>query len=227
MNFVSLAGFRVIAERELILAGDFFGFHDRDEREDTQSGNGGHITFYLIRVFDSGSHHLVAPADADHFFTFFVCPDDCLRDTVFPDIPQIGDRVFCPRQDDNVGFANLFHVIRVVSVESLVPLQRAEVREIGKAFQEYDGHVYFTTSGFGVFGFQRDGIFLFNINVLEIGNYADDRNAREIMDNLSSLVEEGYISSEFVDDNTFDQFSFFCRPPGTWRHSCAVPSSCW
>ena len=39
-------------------------------------------------------------------------------------------------------------------MESFVSFQHAEVREIGKAFQEYDGHVNLAAPGFGVFGFQ-------------------------------------------------------------------------
>ena len=97
MNLVPLAGFRVIAEGELVLASDFFRFHDRAKRKDAQAGNGGHVTLYLIRVLDPGAHHLVPPANTDHFFTFLVSPDDCLRDTVCPDVSQIGDCVFRSR----------------------------------------------------------------------------------------------------------------------------------
>ena len=73
-----------------------------------------------------------------------------------------------------------------------------------------DGHVDLSLSETTLFPVEHHGILLLDLNILEPGDHTDHRYTGQLVQQLASLVEQGGISPELVNDNSFHE-RFFLR----------------
>ncbi len=74
---------------------------------------------------------------------------------------------------------------------------------------------------------EHDTVFLININIREIGNYANNRDARQLLQLFATIAEQPDISPELVDQDPSNKIPFrprqkFDRSVYTAKHTAAV-----
>ena len=91
-----------------------------------------------VRHFDT--HHLESAADAEHGGTLAMGTDNGLRTTIAAQFVEVVQGGFRSWQNDDVGFLEVFHVVRIEKMYARVAFQSVEIRIIGKMAQHDNRH---------------------------------------------------------------------------------------
>ena len=132
---------------------------------------------------------------------------DSLGTTVTAELQQVVQGGFRTRQDNDVGTADVCHIVGIEQVDAWVALQCVEVGEVGDMAQQYDSHIHLALSQFTLFLFKAYRVLLFNIDIFEIWYNTQDGDATDVFQHASPLIEKTHIATELVDDNTFDKLA--------------------
>ena len=73
--------------------------------------------------------------------------------------------------------------------------------------QQYYSDIYLSLSQLLALLLQADAILLLNINVLVIRYHSQYRYATDILQYFTPLVKQPHVTTELIDDNTFDKLS--------------------
>ena len=170
-----------VEELELILAGRFLAFDGGHLREKSQARDRLDVALHMCGIFHSGAHHLVATTNTDHLFPILVGLDDGLANACLLDLMQIGKGVLCAGQDDDIRRGDLFRLVAIEKIEAGIDLQHVEIGEVGHSPQLDDRHINLAFRGRVAFLLERDRILVFDTDILEIGDNADDRDAGQVV----------------------------------------------
>ena len=167
------------------------------------------VAFHVVRVEHFHAHHLVAATDAQHCRPLAMGPDDGLGTAVAPQFIQVMQGGFGARQDDDVGLLDILSIVGVKQVHARVSLQCVKVGVIGKMAKHDHGHVDLAALGLHRLLSQRHTVFLLNIDVFVVRNYAQHGDAADVLQHLAPLVKQAHVATELVDDDALDETAVF------------------
>ena len=203
MDFIALTGFPLPFESDL--NGAFLAVHRSGERQQSESGHALHIAFYLMRVEYFLSHHLESAADADDGLAVVVSLENGLCTTVSAQFHQVGYGTLGAGKNQNVGLLYLFGVVGIEEMYAAVLFQHVEIGEVAQVAEHHHGDIHLALTGFHVLPFQRDAVFFFDMDVLEIGQHPQNRNATDLFQLAASLIEEAAVTAKLIDNDALNE----------------------
>ena len=207
MDLVALTGMTI--ELEAHLTGGLLRSYRGVDGEESQARQTGDGTFQTVGVFNHLTQHLVASTDAYHHLSFTVSVLDGLSTTVTTQFQEVVKGSFRTWQDDDVRLLDVLGVTCIEEVHTRVALQGVEIGEVADMSEQHHCHVDLALSQLTLFLFETDTVFFIDIDILEVGNHAQDGYATEVFEHLPTFLKETHISTELVDDDTLDAFPVF------------------
>ena len=134
---------------------------------------------------------------------------DGLSTTVTTQFQEVVKGSFRTWQDDDVRLLDVLGVTSIEEVHTRVALQGVEIGEVADMSEQHHCHVDLALSQLSLFLFKTDTVFFIDIDILEVGNHAQDGYATEVFEHLPTFLKETHISTELVDDDTLDAFPVF------------------
>ena len=173
------------------------------------------------------SHHLVSATDSHDGCSVTTSLKNGLSHPVTAQFVQIAKGVLTSRQQDNIGFQQIIHVVRVVQIHPLIVLQHIEIGKIGQVTKQDYRHIDFSLYCLPLLLGKFHRILFFNVNILIIRYHAQYRNAANLFQHLHARFKQTEVATELVDDDALDALAVFRslqshRTIGTGKHTSPV-----
>lgn len=168
----------------------------------------------FIGVAHLDTHHLITATDAQYRRPFTVGTDDGLRTTVATQLVEVVERGLGARQDDDISLEQVVDIIGIEEVDAGILFEGVEVGIVREVLQHDHSHVDLAQFELPRFLGECHTVFFLDMDILEIGNNAQDGDATEVFEHATALVEEAQVATEFIDDDALDELAVFRRLEG-------------
>ena len=166
----------------------------------TDRGNSG--GFYLVRVGNPLSQHLVAAADAEDDTAPVLGVQDRRLQAVLPEPLQIGNGALGAGEDDHIRLHQVFRLFDVAQGHIGDPLQGSQVRKVGDPGQLHHGDVDVLPRGAPVEP-AGQAVLIIDIQV-HIGHHSRHGDPAELFQDFNTGLQNGPVSPEFVHHSALD-----------------------
>ena len=162
----------------------------------------------MMRVIDNLPQHLISATDADDrrpvFYQLQYGPGQSRR--IEP--AQIFRCILATRQEDDIGMPQFRSRTDVIQGYIRFVRQAVEIGEIGNLRHLDNGYLHIAGPGCARFVIERNRIFFIDTQLLYKRDNTQHGFSRLLFQEIHSWRKQGYIATEFIDDETFYQIPF-------------------
>ena len=157
-----------------------------------------------MRIGDGFAEHLESATDARDKTALFVQLQQFCLHAILPHPAEICHGAFCAGKNHPIRRAKLFRMCDIAERNGFHGIEYIEVREVRDVRQTNDGDVQSSTLLFSVLCQTLcQAVLLVQIDG-RIRQNTEDRDSGQVLQHAQTALQNGHISTEFVDDNALD-----------------------